>query len=265
VNTLSPEDITRVQAVRYLQEQRVQIIECSVGKVVVKGQRPPRSVWRGKLLGTIASALGLPLLRAAPAPGGAAAQQTEVARLRALHALGLPVPEVLYVGIDRMAMQYLSELSLSHEWHANQLPKAQQLALWEQGAQALAQVHARGQYLSQAFARNAIDHAGKIWFIDFEDDPLQVMTLSEAQARDWLAYLHSSVYILSDLNEQMLQKWELLTQSLRGQTAQMLLKQTQRLAWLRYLPTQRRIWGRDLVATQALWQFLYRWASQHKF
>ena len=28
--------------------------------------------------------------------------------------------------------------------------------------------------------------------IDFEDDPLEVMTLAQAQARDWLAYLHSS-------------------------------------------------------------------------
>jgi tRNA A-37 threonylcarbamoyl transferase component Bud32 len=263
--TLSPADIHHVQAVRYLNEQRVQVIDCSVGKVVVKGQRPARGVWRGKLLNAIASVLGLPLLRAAPAPGGSAAQQTEVARLHALHALGLPVPEVLYVGADRVALQYLSTQSLSHEWHANQLPKAQQLALWEQGALALAQVHAQGQYLSQAFARNAIDHAGKIWFIDFEDNPLDVMSLPQAQARDWLAYLHSSVYILSDMNAQMLQKWELLAQYLPGQTAKMLHKHTQRLAWLRHLPKQRRIWGRDLVATQALWQFLYRWASQQKF
>ena len=32
--------------------------------------------------------------------------------------------------------------------------------------------------------------------IDFEDDPLEVMSLEQAQARDWLAYLHSSARLL---------------------------------------------------------------------
>ncbi len=56
----------------------------------------------------------------------------------------------------------------------------------------LADVHARGQYLSQAFTRNCIGIGERVAVFDVEDDPLQVMSLAQAQARDWLAYLYTS-------------------------------------------------------------------------
>src|SRR5690606_32332086 len=67
---------------------------------------------------------------------------------------------------------------------------------WQRGGALLSQVHAQGQYLSQAFARNFILHDGKLSLIDFEDDPLEVMSLPQAQVRDWLAYLHSTAWLM---------------------------------------------------------------------
>ena len=58
---------------------------------------------------------------------------------------------------------------------------------------AIAAVHARGAYLSQAFARNLMHCPdGVIGFIDFEDDPGETLSIAECQARDWLSYLHST-------------------------------------------------------------------------
>jgi hypothetical protein len=75
-----------------------------------------------------------------------------------------------------------------------QLPDA---ALWWQcGLQLLVDLHVKGQYLSQAFARNFIASGDALVMIDFEDDPLEVLPLHQAQARDWVAYLHSSARAL---------------------------------------------------------------------
>ncbi len=72
------------------------------------------------------------------------------------------------------------------------MKKPAALDWWQRGLRTLVDVHARDQYLSQAFARNFIAVGDMLVMIDFEDDPLEVMTLDQAQARDWLAYLHAS-------------------------------------------------------------------------
>jgi hypothetical protein len=72
------------------------------------------------------------------------------------------------------------------------------LAVWREGPGRHCQaVHVRGQHLSQAFDRNLVQCPdGVIGYIDFEDDPAEVMTLAECQARDWLSYLHSTAMML---------------------------------------------------------------------
>jgi hypothetical protein len=63
---------------------------------------------------------------------------------------------------------------------------------WQRAVTALADVHQRGQYLSQAFTRNCIGIGERVAMFDVEDDPQQVMPLAQAQARDWLAFLYTS-------------------------------------------------------------------------
>ena len=61
--------------------------------------------------------------------------------------------------------------------------------LVSRAVEAIAAVHARGGYLGAPVARNlTVDAQGRIGFIDFEEDPGEVMPLADAQARDWLVF-----------------------------------------------------------------------------
>jgi tRNA A-37 threonylcarbamoyl transferase component Bud32 len=185
---MTPEDLQRIRGSTGWREHRVELFHStSVGTVIVKGQRATRSAWRYRVLNGVARVIGLPLLRAAPAHGGARAQAIEVARLRSLAAAGVAVPRLLHVDNLFFVQSWLGETRLDRL-----LRKKAALTWWQRGLRTLVDVHARDQYLSQAFARNFIAVGDTLAMIDFEDDPLEVMTLEQAQARDWLAYLHAS-------------------------------------------------------------------------
>ena len=88
-----PEELQRMRASQGWRQSRVEVFHgTSEGSVVAKGQRPPRRRARYHLLNGFAHLTGLPLLKAAPAYGGARAQQIEVDRLRRLAAAGVAVP-----------------------------------------------------------------------------------------------------------------------------------------------------------------------------
>ena len=62
-------------------------------------------------------------------------------------------------------------------------------ALTARAVAAIADAHAQGAYFGQLVPRNiTLDDEGRIGFIDFEEDPLEVMSLPQAQARDWLLF-----------------------------------------------------------------------------
>ncbi|MBT9568965.1 MAG: hypothetical protein IV085_11780, partial [Thiobacillus sp.] len=68
-----------------------------------------------------------------------------------------------------------------------------QMGHWQAGASYILQAHRARQYLSQAFARNLVwspEHG--CGAIDFEDDPISMMTLAQAQIRDWMPYFFST-------------------------------------------------------------------------
>lgn len=185
---MTPQDLQRIRGSAGWRRHRVELFhDTSCGSVVVKGQRAPRSPWRYRLLNGFARLAGLPLLKAAPAHGGARAQAIEVERLRLLAAAGVPVPRLLHVEDEFFVQSWLGGERLDHL-----LTREGALVWWQRGLRTLVDVHARHQYLSQAFARNFIAVGDGLAMIDFEDDPLEAMTLEQAQARDWLAYLHAS-------------------------------------------------------------------------
>ncbi len=187
---MTDDDLQRIRASSGWREHRIEVMRgTSVGTVLVKGQRAARGPWRYRVLNGVARAVGLPLLRAAPAPGGAASQRIEVERLHALAAAGVFVPRVLHVDEQFFVMSYLDGPLLFSLMQAGDDSARQ---WWQRGVAALADVHARGQYLSQAFTRNCIGVDERVAMFDVEDDPLQVMPLAQAQARDWLAYLYTS-------------------------------------------------------------------------
>ena len=185
---MTADELQRIRTSQGWRQHRVEVFHgTSEGSVLAKGQRAVRPAWRYQVLNGFAWLARLPLLKAAPAHGGARAQQIEVERLRRLAAAGVAVPRLLHVDEEFFVQSWLGETRLDEL-----LKKPAAMDWWQRGLRTLVDVHARGQYLSQAFARNFIASGEALAMIDFEDDPLEVMALDQAQARDWLAYLHAT-------------------------------------------------------------------------
>ena len=268
VPALTSEDLARIAQAPAWQGGQVAVVDLPTGPVVVKGCRAARDGWgfraRYRALNAVARLLNLPFLKAAPAHGGERGQAVEVARLRALHAAGAPVPAVLHVAPSHFVMQWLGRDHLAMLLHTRH-PQA--AAVWREAGQALVRVHAMGQYLSQGFARNIIVNTHTQppslgGLIDFEDDPLEVMSLPEAQLRDWLAYLHSSLWQLplpAPEVDACLDAW-LAAES--AELRHLFLHACRRLGWLRHLPASRRL-GRDTYALQVTAACAHRYVQRH--
>ncbi len=230
----------------------------------LKRAGPRHSMGRYRVLGALATMLRLPLLTPIPNLGGEAAIAIEARRLRELAALGVHVPELLAVQPDALLLRHLGvpgapTPSLAEEL-GNAVPSGggSVLALWQQGLAAISQVHAGGNCLSQAFARNLVRCAdGQVGFIDFEDDPTSALPLALCQARDALCFAHSSGLALREAGALATAR-PLWTAWLATGTPPMqaaMATSTQRLGWVRHLPTSRRL-GRDLQRTRAAYDLL---------
>lgn len=223
-----------------------------------------RPRWHFWLLGLLASAVGLPALAPVHNPGGEHAVRTEARRLRELASRGLRVPAVLAELPGGFLMEHLGRPgqptpSLAEEMNEHTRADPQRvLALFRQGLQATARVHAVGTCLSQGFARNLVRCPdGVVGYVDFEDDPQATMSLAQCQLRDILCYLHSSaVYLMEagqlDAARAPWREWL----SARTPTLQLLVADSaRRMRWLRHLPQDRRL-GRDLQRARAAWALL---------
>ncbi|HVE54487.1 MAG TPA: hypothetical protein VNB23_14000 [Ramlibacter sp.] len=256
---MNRQDVERIRASGGWKRFRTEALDTSEGPVVVKGQRRPRTVIAAWLLNVVASLAGSAEMRPIPAPGGPAGQAIELRRLQALAAAGVRVPRVLHVDAGFVVMERLPGQSLGERLAAQ---PADAGALWEQGLQFLRDVHARGQYLSQASARNLIVTPGGIAAIDFEDDPREVLPVAAAQVRDWLLYLQSTVWLLPGPAEDLLPVWDRLAPA--GGEAAALQDSVRRMAWMRHLPRNRRPWGRDIVSAQAAAALLHAWSLRRQ-
>ncbi len=252
---MSVASIARIEASPVWRAKRVEVFELPEGKVLVKGQRETRSPWPHRLLNALAWMAGVSYLKAVPVHGESQSQAIEIMRLRALYGAGLPVPQVLHVAPDYFVMSYLGDRDMALTLREQGV---QAWGLWMAAMEQLLRVHAQGQYLSQCFARNIIVSDRFHGLIDFEDDPLEVMTLVEAQARDWLIYLQSTLFNLGAEPAQVdaalrdvLGRESVPVRDVLGHAAR-------RLGWLRRLPTNRRVWGKDFVSMQAVGAALHR-------
>lgn len=227
------------------------------GRVWLKRARPKRSALLYGLLNSVAAWQRLPWLKASSsAIGGTHSSAVELRRLQELAQAGIRVPHVLAHTAGAILMQDAvagvgrSE-SLQHriESHfANGQPEAA-LGYWQQGLYALSEVHHKGQYLSQAFSRNmVISTEGEIGFVDFEDDPLEVMDLPDCKVRDLFCYLHSTAWPIAQAGvvpqaQAILSQWIQQYGEAERQTFSLA---TQRVRFLRLLPKNPR-YGKDVV------------------
>ena len=141
---------------------------------------------RLRTLDWFARLLRLPSLRPPPRLAGVEARLIEQRRLDELTSLDVNVPQVLGAGEDCLLLSDMGQ-TLSSLLRKAEPDEARVLLL--AAMQAIAEVHQRGGYLGAPVARNlTISHDGRIGFLDFEEDPGQVMPLLQAQARDWLMF-----------------------------------------------------------------------------
>ncbi len=257
---MSPSSIARIESSGVWRQRRVEVIDLPEGRMLVKGQRPVRGPWAHRVLNLFAWLAGVPYLKAVPVHGGARSQAIELQRLAALRAAGIAVPEVHHVALDYFVMSYLGSNDLAR---ALREQGAQAFALWMAAMEHLLLVHARGQYLSQCFARNIIVSNQFEGLIDFEDDPLEVMSLEQAQARDWLIFLQSTLFNLALAPDRLDQALHSVLAREAEPVRAVLRHASRRLSWLRHLPTNRSIWGKDFVSLQAVGAAMVRHHRPH--
>lgn len=211
-------------------QPRVQRIEFAGQPAWRKRYQATANRVRLALLRCLARWLGANAL-IAPLPRSArAACATERRMLSRLRQLGAPVPEVLEAGETELV---LSDLGSTLAERCRAEPGVDRRAeLVRRGFAALGELHRRGGYLSQAFARNMVCDNRRIGFIDFEEDPLEVMSLAAAQARDVLLYVHSTARFLADAEAHF---GALLERHLATESADVRIevaRAVSRLAWL---------------------------------
>lgn len=263
----SPPDYTGFLS-HHLQLQQFPIASYRIGdeQVWIKRAGAHHSQWPLRALGAVATVLGLQALRPVPNRGGQHAIATEVRRMHELAARGLRVPQVLAAAPDGFMMRHLGlpgveAPSLGNAMEAA-LPAGPQavLALWCQGVEAIAHVHAQQQCLSQAFARNMVlCPDGGLAYVDFEDDPQAALPQPVCQVRDMLCYAHSTAIYLRqtgalDEARGIWQQWLRSPHQLPA-TRETLATTVRRLGWLRHLPQDRR-WGRDAQRLRAAYDLL---------
>jgi hypothetical protein len=211
---------------------------------------PQPPAWRYQLLASMARLLQQPAMQPVRPHGGTAGIQNEANRLTRLADAGLRVPQLLAHADHWLVISDLGHTTL--ESLIRRADPAAQLENWQRGADYIRQAHRAGQYLSQAFARNLVwspEHG--LGAIDFEDDPISAMPLTQAQIRDWLPYFFSTAIVFED-------RLPLLCAAIHKVLAQedadvrhgvyTALRRTAWLRALRWLPP--RMQRRDVLKTQ---------------
>lgn len=152
------------------------------------------------LLNFVANRFHLDALRPPPHRGGDAAARTEARRLGELQAQGVNVPAVLGTG---HAALVLGDNGSSFNTCLREANDAGRDRLVAAAMQAMADAHAQGAYFGQPLPRNLTWDGERVGFIDFEEDPLEVMDLAQAQARDWLMFGYGVAKYYADRPQQL--------------------------------------------------------------
>ena len=162
-------------------------------KIWFKQAAPPKArIWH-HLQKILAAFIPLPILRSTVSPGGAAALQAEAARMVHFKAQGFHVPSILATNEQMIAMTDLGpqfrevlDRSDSAEDH---------LTLLKTAIRTMARLHQAGLAHGRPYMRDMTWDGERLGFLDLEEDPLQVMPLPVAQARDvWIFLSASSRY-----------------------------------------------------------------------
>lgn len=207
----------------------------------LKKSAPNRGFWRYQALNLLSLLSRLPLLKAVPQQGGRVALNTEIRRIKQLSKAGIEVPKLVAQAADWLLLQDLGNSAVVF-FKDSTIAESQKQSLLHACLQTMRSLHNEQLYLSQAFVRNMVVIKQQPWhigFIDFEDDPLEVMDLAQAQARDLLLFVDSVARFF--MHDQAFFK-DCIGDFLYGhnpQVKQWLHQTVVRLNWVTRVPLQR--------------------------
>lgn len=164
------------------------------GRVLwIKQTVPPKArIWH-RLQKALAAIFAKPILRGTVSEGRAENLRAEADRLRLFKERGFHVPEVLAVYDEFMVL-----VDAGPQLRAS-LDETKDLAVREQtlltAIRALADLHTAGLAHGRPYMRDMTWDGRTIGFLDLEEDPVKVMPLAAAQARDvWIFLSAASRY-----------------------------------------------------------------------
>lgn len=142
-----------------------------------------------KLWHKLQSLMPQPILRSTATKDGAAALQGEAARLRAFKAAGFHVATVLAVNDDMLITTHLGD-ELQKQLDGMKDFGAR-LVILKQAVAELGKLHKANLAHGRPYVRDMTWDEERVGLLDLEEDPLSVMPLTSAQARDIWIFLCS--------------------------------------------------------------------------
>lgn len=142
------------------------------------------------LLEQLARGLSIEALRPPPHYRGEKALNNELRRVRELQAADVNVPEIIGQGRTTLLLSDIGASLSKCLKNASDDPAARDRMVL-MAIDAIADVHAKGHYLGNPVPRNMTFDNQCIGFLDFEEDPGEIMGCDVAQARDWLMFVHA--------------------------------------------------------------------------
>lgn len=246
---LSENTIQAIENTMQNSADRVFVFSSTEGDFVVKRQRPRRKGYASMLLTFTAKLFNIPSLVPVRNLGGKVAQEQELTKLRELKNLGINVPAIALIRCDYFIMHKVGNKNLAETIEKASPEDA--VRLWLAGLETLLNISLQNTNLSQAHARNfVIGKDEKLYAIDFEDNPKACLGLLQAQARDWLFYLSSTLWMLPLSNPEKAAHVKRFLDKLPPELSQAIAKASQFGSLLRFLPSKRKWVGRDIMTIQ---------------
>ena len=185
------------QLLQYIKTNLPQPTDNWTGCLTYEGQKvwvkyrifSKKTTWH-RLQSLLARQIAIPLFSPVVA-NGPESLANEALRLKLFASHGLLVPEVLGVTSEFIITNNVGIELQKYVKHLTDHAEKQRLLLL--AAQALNNLHRAGLCHGRPLLRDMTYHNDQIYFIDLEENPLDVMSLSEAQARDIWLFLYGTV------------------------------------------------------------------------
>lgn len=151
--------------------------------------RPKARIWH-HIQKLVAMVSDLPILRATVSDGGSHSLKMEAERLTQFKKSGFHVPDVLAVYDDIMVM---TDAGAQLRAHLDQITDTEtRTANLKSAVNALADLHKAGLAHGRPYVRDMTWDGKKVGFLDLEENPVLVMPLATAQARDLWIFLSAA-------------------------------------------------------------------------